>query len=155
MLFRSLVVGRSFAIIQGQLRGKAFVWTPWDGMTRLEDVLAANGATGLAGWSLEEAHGISADGQWIVGTGINPNGNPQAFLANVSTGSPGSGSSGGGGGSSGGGGGGGALDGLTLSALLGALALGVRRRRGQVSSERGHIRCLFRASRTRFWALPE
>ena len=83
-----LVVGRSFAIIQGQLRGKAFVWTPWDGMARLEDVLAANGATGLAGWSLEEAAGISADGQWVVGTGINPNGDREAFLANVSTGPP-------------------------------------------------------------------
>jgi probable HAF family extracellular repeat protein len=83
-----LVVGRSYAIVQGELRGQAFVWTPWDDMSRLEDVLAANGATGLAGWTLEEAHGISADGLWIVGTGINPNGDREAFLANVSTGPP-------------------------------------------------------------------
>ena len=53
-------------------------------MELLKDVLAANGATGLAGWSLNRATGISADGQWVVGSGTNPSGDEEAFLANIS-----------------------------------------------------------------------
>ena len=33
----------------------------------------------LTGWTLKEANGISDDGKVIVGTGINPNGNYEAF----------------------------------------------------------------------------
>jgi len=40
--------------------------------------------TGLDNWELREAASISADGQWVVGTGINPSGLREAFLANVS-----------------------------------------------------------------------
>ncbi len=67
---------------------EAFVWTQADGMQSLRDVLMANGVTGLAGWELTDANGVSADGQWIVGSGLNPSGNPmahvhEAFLANI------------------------------------------------------------------------
>jgi hypothetical protein len=41
-------------------------------MKRLIDVLIANGATGLDGWMLTEAQAISADGQWVVGSGRPP-----------------------------------------------------------------------------------
>ncbi len=51
------------------------------GMERLQDVLLANGATGLTGWTLEIANGISADGRWVVGAGTNPSGYREAFLA--------------------------------------------------------------------------
>jgi probable HAF family extracellular repeat protein len=104
----AVVVGESF---QPAGSSEAFVWTESNGMERLEDVLAANGVTGLAGWSLESARAISADGQWVVGSGINPAGEEEAFLADISPAS------------SGGGGGGGALDGFSLLALglMGAL----------------------------------
>ncbi|MCL4778396.1 MAG: hypothetical protein KJ054_12915 [Gammaproteobacteria bacterium] len=70
---------------------EAFRWTAGGGMAglgdlpggmeRLQDVLLANGATGLTGWTLEIANGISADGRWVVGAGTNPSGYREAFLA--------------------------------------------------------------------------
>jgi probable HAF family extracellular repeat protein len=62
---------------------EAFLWTSGGGMERLFDVLVANGATGLTGWTLRQALGVSDDGQWIVGYGTNPLGNTEAFLARL------------------------------------------------------------------------
>ena len=61
----------------------AFIWTADGGMEQLFDVLVARGATGLTGWTLATANAISADGQWIAGTGYNPLGQTEAFLANI------------------------------------------------------------------------
>jgi uncharacterized membrane protein len=62
----------------------AFIWTDKDQIQSLRDVLIAGGATGLDGWTLNYASGISADGQWVAGFGINPDGYREGFLANVS-----------------------------------------------------------------------
>ncbi len=62
----------------------AFVWTQADGMQSLRDMLIANGVTGLDNWVLRNANSISADGEWVVGDGINPSGDQEAFLANIS-----------------------------------------------------------------------
>ena len=62
---------------------RAFVWTKADGMQSLRDVLIANGVAGLDNWELREATSISADGVWVVGQGINPSGDREAFLANI------------------------------------------------------------------------
>jgi uncharacterized membrane protein len=62
---------------------EAFVWTEANGMQRLFDVLVANGATGLSGWVLLGATGISADGSRIVGYANNPLGQTEAFLADI------------------------------------------------------------------------
>ncbi len=62
----------------------AFLWTEAGGMQRVLDVLVANGATGLTGWTLNEVNAISADGQWIVGKATNSLNERQAFLANIS-----------------------------------------------------------------------
>jgi len=35
----------------------------------------------LAGWSLERARGVSANGRTIVGTGTNPSGETEAWIA--------------------------------------------------------------------------
>jgi probable HAF family extracellular repeat protein len=75
------VVGWSGSSVSPQ--GEAFLWTPQGGMQRLFEVLVNNGATGLTGWLLSEATGISANGQWIVGTGRNPSGSQEAFIANI------------------------------------------------------------------------
>jgi len=76
----NVVVGWSMIALMGS---EAFVWTQANGMERLIDVLMANGATGLTGWTLESAQAISANGQWVVGFGTNPVGASEAFLANI------------------------------------------------------------------------
>lgn len=73
-----VVVGRG----EDDWGSQAFVWTAIGGMQKLYDVLVANGATGLSGWNLIDAYGVSADGKWVVGRGWGPNGN-EAFLANI------------------------------------------------------------------------
>ncbi len=59
----------------------AFVWTAVDGMRSIQDILVNDLGLDLTGWILEEATGVSADGQTIVGTGINPAGNDEAWIA--------------------------------------------------------------------------
>ena len=60
---------------------EAFYWTQSTGMQRLLDVLVAQGATGLTGWKLTDARSISGDGTVIVGYGLDPLGQTQAFMA--------------------------------------------------------------------------
>jgi uncharacterized membrane protein len=51
---------------------------------RLQDVLVAAGlGPQLTGWRLQTAFAISADGSTIVGSGINPQGQTEAFAATV------------------------------------------------------------------------
>lgn len=58
----------------------AFLWTEQMGMVALHDLLVNNGVN-LNGWRLEEATAVSADGQTIVGSGRNPAGQHEAWLA--------------------------------------------------------------------------
>ena len=64
---------------------RAFIWTEAHGMQPLFDLLVATGATGLEGWSIYNAHAISPDGRWIVGTAVDPDGFSQAFLAEITS----------------------------------------------------------------------
>ena len=80
----NVVVGQSQTDGCSVCSSEAFVWTPSNGMQRLRDVLIASGVSGLDNWVLRNANGISADGQWIAGDGINPSGFQEAFLANIS-----------------------------------------------------------------------
>jgi probable HAF family extracellular repeat protein len=75
----SIVVGRSMTA-EGF---EAFIWDATNGMRRVEDVLSANLAYDFPNWILTAAHGISADGSVIVGTGINPDGVAQGWVAHV------------------------------------------------------------------------
>jgi hypothetical protein len=50
-------------------------------MQNLRELLIADGATGLTGWTLRQARGVSADGRTIAGFGINPRGQVEAWLA--------------------------------------------------------------------------
>lgn len=61
---------------------EAFLWSQASGMRRLADVLTGEGLD-LAGWTLTSANGISRDGSTIVGTGIDPTGKTQAWMARV------------------------------------------------------------------------
>jgi len=62
---------------------KAMIWDKTNGMRELEDVLANELGLDLTGWTLNHARGISADGFTIVGAGINPDGNYEAWVANI------------------------------------------------------------------------
>ncbi|MGE0696738.1 MAG: FG-GAP-like repeat-containing protein [Pirellulales bacterium] len=75
----SVVVGGS-ATASGN---EAFYWTAAGGMRNLRETLIAAGVTGLSGWMLEEAIGISQDGHTVVGFGTNPGGNREAWVAGI------------------------------------------------------------------------
>jgi probable HAF family extracellular repeat protein len=62
---------------------EAFRWTIDGGMQNLRELLIAGGATGLTGWTLNQATGVSADGNTIVGFGRNPAGGTEAWAATI------------------------------------------------------------------------
>ncbi len=69
----------------------AFIWDALNGMRLLEDVLTTDYGFNLMGWHLSKATGISSDGLVITGYGINPNGQTEAWIANLRTGGVGGG----------------------------------------------------------------
>ena len=74
----SVVVGRSYSSSGNQ----AFVWDETNGMRALMQILEDQGVD-MTGWNLELASGISADGLTIVGTGTNPLGFTEAWIATI------------------------------------------------------------------------
>ena len=74
----SVIVGYSF----NTGPPKVVVWDDIHGARYLETILT-DLAVDFSGWSLEFATGISDDGLTIVGTGINPDGNTEAFIATL------------------------------------------------------------------------
>jgi probable HAF family extracellular repeat protein len=76
----SVVVGR--ALTSGNSASdRAFRWTPKKGMQNLQELLVKAGVTSVSGWILLGATGVSADGTVIVGEGINPAKQREAFRA--------------------------------------------------------------------------
>lgn len=75
------------SIIVGQGTGASgevgFIWDSLHGMRDLREVLSSGFGLDLTGWTLRYVSDISADGTVIVGTGINPDGNYEAFRAVV------------------------------------------------------------------------
>jgi hypothetical protein len=59
----------------------AFIWDSIHGMRALQDVLQSEYGLDLSGWWLLDAKDISDDGRTIVGVGINPNGDAEAWVA--------------------------------------------------------------------------
>lgn len=74
----STVVGYSVATSGDE----AFIWTKELGMVSMKNYLVDNGID-LAGWTLQFAGGVSADGRTIVGYGLNPHGQTEAWVAVV------------------------------------------------------------------------
>ena len=64
---------------------RAFAWDEQHGMRDFQEILISEFALGaeLTGWSFTIASDISADGLSIVGSGINPDGNGEAYLVRL------------------------------------------------------------------------
>ena len=79
----SVVVG--YGSIDSDIGPKldAFIWDAGNGMRSLKDVLEIDFGLDLHNWLLLKATGISADGLTIVGYGINPYGNTEAWIATI------------------------------------------------------------------------
>lgn len=75
----STVVGQS----NSDNGSEAFIWDNTNGMRSLEDVLINDFNLDLTGWSLYQANAISDDGLIIAGSGINPDGNTEAWIATL------------------------------------------------------------------------
>ena len=75
------------SVIVGQCNGEAgfeaFIWDVTHGMRSVRQVLVSQFGLGanLRGWKLRAATAVSADGLVVVGYGMNPRGNLEAWLA--------------------------------------------------------------------------
>ncbi|MEL7473223.1 MAG: hypothetical protein AAGK04_07895 [Planctomycetota bacterium] len=62
---------------------RAIIWTETLGFRDLANVLSNEFALNLDGWTLTEATAISANGLAIVGYGLNPEGDTEAWIATI------------------------------------------------------------------------
>lgn len=62
---------------------RPFLWTPALGMRDLKPMLEGDLGLNLAGWTLNWAGGLSADGKVIVGGARNPCGRGEAFVVRI------------------------------------------------------------------------
>jgi probable HAF family extracellular repeat protein len=74
----SVIVGSSSSVNGNE----AFRWTQETGMVSLKETLIGAGLD-VSGWTLSSANAISADGFTIVGNGINPSGQTEAWVADL------------------------------------------------------------------------
>ena len=81
----SVIVGHSDSASGGQ---EAFIWDATNGMRNLRTLLVDDFGLDLTGWWLENASGISDDGLTIVGSGRNPSGHYEAWVADLSSEEP-------------------------------------------------------------------
>jgi len=68
------------SVVVGYASGRPFIWDATNGMRDLSQVLTSLGVD-LTGWTLTSPTDISADGSTIVGSGTNPSGQQEAWLA--------------------------------------------------------------------------
>ncbi len=74
----SVIVGGAFLT---SLDSAAFLWDAEHGMRSVKDILTNDYGLDLSGWLLSSAFDVSADGRTIVGVGLNPTGDAEAWIA--------------------------------------------------------------------------
>jgi hypothetical protein len=62
------------------------IWDATHGMRSLASILTSELGVDLTGWQLTGATGVSADGHTIVGDGLHPNGDREAWIARLPAG---------------------------------------------------------------------
>jgi uncharacterized membrane protein len=62
---------------------RAFIWDVDNGIRDLKQALLELGVDEVSDWTLSEATDISANGQTIVGVGVNPTGRTQAWAVRL------------------------------------------------------------------------
>jgi probable HAF family extracellular repeat protein len=62
---------------------RAFIWDVDNGIRDLKQALLELGVDEVSDWTLSEATDIAADGQTIVGVGVNPTGRTQAWAVRL------------------------------------------------------------------------
>ncbi|MDV3349572.1 hypothetical protein QGP82_12780 [Leptothoe sp. LEGE 181152] len=77
----AIVLGGSFT--ESTIDAGAFIWDAVNGMRSLQAVFTDEFGLDLTGWKLGAATGISDDGLTIVGTGINPEGHLEGWIADL------------------------------------------------------------------------
>jgi len=75
----AVIVGRSWSASGHE----AFIWDNAEGMRSLKDMLENDLGLDLTGWILSTAHDITPDGQTILGSGVNPSGDTEAWLVTI------------------------------------------------------------------------
>jgi uncharacterized membrane protein len=71
-------------IVVGSMVGLgATIWSSVDGLRSLQSVLVNDYGLDLTGWTLYTARDCSSDGLTIAGTGLNPQGDTEAWIAHL------------------------------------------------------------------------
>ncbi|OHB48846.1 MAG: hypothetical protein A2Y10_06230 [Planctomycetes bacterium GWF2_41_51] len=78
-----VVAGYGFLAEYTAYSHDVFYWTIEDGFRSLKDILLNDYGLNLGGWILQDATGLSYDGSTIVGWGINPQGQDEAWIATI------------------------------------------------------------------------
>ncbi len=78
-----VVVGTGKFANVGPNRYAPIIWSADTGLRDLQTVLEFDYGLDLTGWTLNEANGVSGDGRTIAGTGINPLGKQEAWIAHI------------------------------------------------------------------------
>lgn len=69
--------------VAGSSGGRAFLWTEHLGMQDVQEMLARNPKIDVEGWTLTSVTAISPDGNYLAGNGRNPNGDQEAWWAEL------------------------------------------------------------------------
>jgi probable HAF family extracellular repeat protein len=75
----SIIAGSSYSSVGWE----PFVWTAADGMRSLRLLLLSENVDNLSGWQLNDLRGISADGKTFVGSGVDPCGQSEGWIARL------------------------------------------------------------------------